>query len=110
MMTNQLKFMGLHHIFHLKIFKGRGNTKELDVYSVEMLMCEIFSGHPPFDDWTHDSDSILKMYERLRSLLISPGIPKGYAEIMEKCWNSDPIKRSTIRELPNFAKERLLKV
>ena len=28
------------------------NTKETDIYSVGMLMWEIFAGHPPFDDIT----------------------------------------------------------
>ena len=29
------------------------NTKESDIYSVGMLMWEIFAGHPPFDDRAH---------------------------------------------------------
>src|SRR5947208_4744654 len=30
------------------------NTKESDVYSIGMLMWEIFAGHPPFDDRAHN--------------------------------------------------------
>ena len=29
------------------------NAKETDIYSVGMLMWEIFAGHPPFDDRAH---------------------------------------------------------
>ena len=41
------------------------NTKETDVYSVGMLMWEIFAGHPPFDDRAHGPGLILKICEGL---------------------------------------------
>ena len=33
--------------------RNKKNTKESDVYSIGMLMWEIFSGHPPFNDQAH---------------------------------------------------------
>ena len=33
--------------------RNKKNTKESDIYSIGMLMWEIFSGHPPFNDQAH---------------------------------------------------------
>ncbi len=37
-----------------EILRGNKNTKETDVYSIGMLMWEIFSGCSPFNDRAHD--------------------------------------------------------
>ena len=37
-----------------EVLRGKENTKESDIYSVGMLMWEIFAGHPPFDDIAHN--------------------------------------------------------
>src|SRR5437764_600887 len=39
------------------------NTKESDVYSVSMLMWEIFAGYPPFDDRAHNHRLIFDICE-----------------------------------------------
>src|SRR6266511_928033 len=70
-------------------------TKESDVYSIGMIMWEIFAGHPPFDDRAHDYHLILQIGEGLR-LPILPGMPDDYAQMMQKCWDVDPSKRPTI--------------
>src|SRR5688572_3805396 len=78
------------------------NTKETDVYSVGMLMWEIFAGHPPFDDRAHNHRLIFDICEGLRPPIL-PGMPDDYVQIMQRCWDVDPSKRSTSRELANFA-------
>src|SRR5207247_3729372 len=85
------------------------NTKESDVYSVGMLMWEIFAGHPPFDDRAHRPGLILKICEGLRPPIL-PNIPEDYAQMMQKCWDVDPLKRPTIGELLGFAHEKLREV
>src|SRR2546423_8490476 len=32
------------------LFENEENTKESDIYSIGMLMWELFAGHPPFND------------------------------------------------------------
>ena len=76
-------------------------TKETDVYSVGMLMWEIFSGYPPFDDRAHDYHLIFDICEGLRPTIL-PEMPQDYVEMMQKCWNADPSKRPTISDLLNF--------
>ena len=61
---------------------NKKNTKETDVYSVGMLMWEIFSGHPPFDDKAHNYRLIFDICEGLRPPILSE-IPVDYAEMMQ---------------------------
>src|SRR6266511_3344906 len=82
------------------------NTKESDVYSIGMLMWEIFAGHPPFDDRAHDADLIFRILEGLRPQIL-PNIPDDYAQMMQKCWDTDPSKRPTILEIWRFADDKL---
>ena len=44
------KIYGITPYIAPEILCGNKNTKESDVYSIGMLMWEIFSGCPPFDD------------------------------------------------------------
>src|SRR5437763_11713653 len=78
--------------------RNKKNTKESDVYSIGMLMWEIFSGHPPFDDRPHDHHLILEICKGLRPPIL-PNMPKEYAEMMRKCLDVDPSKRPIIGEL-----------
>jgi len=82
--------------------KKSKNTKESDVYSIGMLMWEIFSGCPPFDDRAHDCHLILEICKGLRPPILS-NMPKKYVEMMKKCWDANPSKRPTIGKLLNFA-------
>ena len=45
-----------------EVLRGKKNTKESDVYSVGMLMWEIFAGHPPFDDRAHNHRLIFDIW------------------------------------------------
>ena len=74
-----------------------------------MLMWEIFSGHPPFDDRAHDHNLICEICEGLRPPTLSK-MPIDYVEMMQKCWDTDPSKRPTIRELLDFSLNMLKKI
>jgi len=95
---------------HLKFFKEEEkNTKESDVYSIGMLMWEIFAGHPPFDDRDHGCHLIFDISKGLRPQIL-PSMPDDYAQMMQKCWDTDPSKRPTIRELFIFANNKLKEI
>ena len=100
------KIYGIIPYIAPEILQGGKNTKQSDVYSVGMLMWEIFAGHPPFDDKAHDADLILKICKGLRPQIL-PEIPDDYAQMMQKCWDEDSTKRPTIREIRKFAKNNL---
>ena len=79
------------------LLQQKQKSKESDVYSVGMLMWEIFAGHPPFDDRAHNYHLILQIGEGLRPPIL-PEMPDDYAQMMQKCWDADPSKRPTIEE------------
>src|SRR5437763_3920007 len=89
------------------LFEEEKNTKESDVYSIGMLMWEIFTGRPPFDDRAHDHHLIFDISEKGLQPPILPEMSDDYAQMMQKCWDMDPSKRPTIRELWDFADNKL---
>src|SRR5437660_10768442 len=85
------KIYGIIPYIAPEVLQGGKNTKESDVYSVGMLMWEIFAGHPPFDDKAHDADLIFRILEGLRPPIL-PNMLDDYAQMMQKCWNANPSK------------------
>ena len=70
-------------------------------------MWEIFAGHPPFDDRAHNHRLIFDICaEGLRPPIL-PEMPDDYAQMMQRCWDVDPSKRPTSRELLDFAENKL---
>src|SRR6266511_4606570 len=100
------KIYGIIPYIAPEIFQGGKNTKQSDVYSIGILMWEIFAGHPPFDDIAHGPGLILKICEGLQPQIL-PSMPDDYAQMMQRCWDIDPSKRPTIPELFIFAHNKL---
>ena len=57
------KIYGIIPYIAPEVLQGSKNTKQSDIYSIGMLMWEIFAGHPPFDDRAHDADLIFRILE-----------------------------------------------
>ncbi|RGB28157.1 hypothetical protein C1646_797482 [Rhizophagus diaphanus] len=56
-----------------------------------MLMWEISSGQPPFIN-KHNYDLAIKIINGMRPK-ITPDTPLEYKELMEQCWDANPMKR-----------------
>ena len=104
------KIYGIISYVAPELLRGKINaksTKETDIYSVGMLMWEIFAGHPPFDDRAHNHHLIFDICaEGLRPPIL-PGMPDDYVKMMQRCWDVDPSKRPTIYELRKLADNKL---
>ena len=48
----------------------------------------------PFWDQNNDIELVVKICKNFRPSIVK-NTPKGYIELMQKCWNSDPNKRPT---------------
>src|SRR5438874_9766561 len=83
------KIYGIIPYIAPEVLQGKKNTKQSDVYSIGMLMWEIFAGRPPFDDRAHGLSLCLKICEGLRPTLLL-NMPDEYAQMMMKCWDADP--------------------
>ncbi|PKC57586.1 kinase-like protein [Rhizophagus irregularis] len=75
-----------------EIFGGKTFSKESDVYSMGMIMWELTTGCKPFANVEHDSDLIYEIIDGKRPE-ITEDTPEDFANLMKKCWNSDPKKR-----------------
>ena len=61
-----------------------------------MIMWELLSGVPPFDDRPHDIQLSLNICRDKRpefSQEIIKNTPECYINLMKECWDSDPLKR-----------------
>src|SRR6185437_7539696 len=79
-------------------------TSESDIYSFSMILWEFTSGVRPFNHKTHDLQLNLSICRGERPEIIK-NIPKCYIQLMEKCWDSDPSNRPTIKMLENKISE-----
>src|SRR5581483_8671862 len=76
-------------------------TPASDIYSFSMIMWEFTSGVTPFTDRKHDLQLSLSICEGERPEIIK-NTPKCFIQLMEKCWDSDPSNRPTIKMLENI--------
>jgi serine/threonine protein kinase len=81
-----------------EIFRGQRYTTASDIYSFGMIMWEVMTGRRPFWDRNHDTDLIIEIVDGLRPPIVT-NAPKGYIELMEECWHSDPKKRPKATEI-----------
>ena len=65
----------------------------------------------PFWDQNRDVGLVIKICDNFRPPIIE-NIPKGYIELMQKCWDSDPNKRpatidifETLKNVEEYEKE-----
>ncbi|POG65992.1 kinase-like domain-containing protein [Rhizophagus irregularis DAOM 181602=DAOM 197198] len=71
-----------------------------DIYSIAMLMWEISSGKPPFNNCEHDYVLAMNIIGGMRPEIVLD-TPLEYKQLMEQCWDADPLKRPDIDRLYN---------
>jgi serine/threonine protein kinase len=81
-----------------EILRGKPYTLASDIYSFSMIMWEFTSGVPPFDDREHGLQLALNICRGERPKIIE-NTPQCYIELMEKCWETDPLKRPNASEI-----------
>ncbi|POG73158.1 kinase-like domain-containing protein [Rhizophagus irregularis DAOM 181602=DAOM 197198] len=70
-------------------------TKSSDIYSFGVLMWEISSGCPPFEDCLTENEKVALICAGKREIPI-PETPKEYEELYIKCWDQEPKQRPII--------------
>ncbi|PKY42633.1 hypothetical protein RhiirA4_456465, partial [Rhizophagus irregularis] len=95
-----------------EVLRCKPYTKQSEVYSLSMIMWELTSGKPPFSNKCHDVSLAFEVLDELKPLRpeIVKGTPEFYANIMERCWSSDPLKRPDASLLPKLFEDMLCKV
>ncbi|KAM4709552.1 mast/stem cell growth factor receptor Kit [Discoglossus pictus] len=96
-----VKWMAPESIFHCVY------TFESDVWSYGILLWEIFSlGSSPYPRVPVDS----KFYKMIKDgyRMMSPDCaPAELYEIMKSCWNADPLKRPTFKQIVQMVEQQL---
>lgn len=96
-----VKWMAPESIFHCVY------TFESDVWSYGILLWEIFSlGSSPYPRIPVDS----KFYKMIKDgyRMLSPECaPAELYDIMKSCWNSDPVKRPTFKQIVQMVDQQL---
>jgi len=76
-----------------------------DVYSFGVLMWQCFSHHDPFDDVDSSDDAGEEIAKRILNGerpdldLLDDDTPKDLVNLMERCWETDPEDRPTLKEV-----------
>src|SRR6266542_1628023 len=78
-----------------------------DIYSFGMIMWELMTGKIPFWDQKDDMELIIKICKGFRPPIVI-NAPKGYVELMQECWNSDPNNRPTANYIRNSIYEKII--
>jgi serine/threonine protein kinase len=95
--TNKDDIYGVLPYIAPEVLRGKPYTPASDIYSFSMIMWEVLSGVPPFDDRTHDLQLSLSICEGERPEIITNS-PECYINLMKKCWDPDPLKRPSALE------------
>ncbi|GET65215.1 kinase-like domain-containing protein [Rhizophagus irregularis DAOM 181602=DAOM 197198] len=87
-----------------EVLRGKSYTSASDIYSFSMIMWELTSGVPPFNNRAHDIQLSLSICKGERPEIIE-NTPQCYIDLMKKCWNEDPSERPSSKEVINIVKK-----
>ncbi|RIA97006.1 kinase-like domain-containing protein [Glomus cerebriforme] len=83
-----------------EILRGKEYTQKSDVYSLGIIINEIISIIPPFNDEPHDHYLALDICRGKRPK-IRDETPEFLKDLIQKCWNAIPENRPTSYEVYN---------
>ncbi|EXX59144.1 kinase-like domain-containing protein [Rhizophagus irregularis DAOM 181602=DAOM 197198] len=84
-----------------EILRGKEYTQASDIYGYGIIAYEICTGFPPYHDIAHDEFLAMKICQGLRPKS-NYKIPQLVFDIINQCWDADPLKRPNAEELFNL--------
>src|SRR5581483_1302930 len=81
-----------------EILRGKKYTQKSDIYSFGIIMNEIISIVPPFNNEPHDEHLALDICRGKRPK-IREETPEKLKELIQKCWDANPENRPTSLEV-----------
>ncbi|XAR59287.1 Non-specific serine/threonine protein kinase [Bertholletia excelsa] len=83
-----------------EVFKNEEYDTKVDVFSFALILQEMIEGHPPFH--VKQESEVAKAYAaKDRPPFSAPAkrYSHGLRELIEECWNENPAKRPTFRQI-----------
>ncbi|POG78636.1 kinase-like domain-containing protein [Rhizophagus irregularis DAOM 181602=DAOM 197198] len=84
-----------------EVLRGKKYTQASDIYGFGIIIYEICTGLPPYHDIAHDEFLAIKICNGLRPKS-NYKIPQLIFNIINQCWDADPLKRPKADELRNL--------
>ncbi|POG81951.1 uncharacterized protein OCT59_009488 [Rhizophagus irregularis] len=81
-----------------EVLRGKEYTQASDIYAFGIIAYEVCTGLPPYHDVAHDEFLALKICQGLRPKSTYK-IPQVFLDIINQCWDADPLKRPKADEL-----------
>ncbi|RIB22030.1 kinase-like domain-containing protein [Gigaspora rosea] len=104
--SNSNGFMEFCHIFIApEVLNKHPYSKESDIYSFSIIMWEILYGNPVPYDPKSELQFQLQVCNGLRRPYIYENTAICYFDLMKKCWNMDPKKLPTLKEIYDIFSE-----
>src|SRR5205085_4233236 len=81
-----------------EVLRGKEYTQASDIYGFGIIAYEICTGFPPYHDIAHDEFLAIRICQGLRPKS-DYKIPQLILNIIQQCWDSNPLKRPQAEEL-----------
>ncbi|EXX62737.1 kinase-like domain-containing protein [Rhizophagus irregularis DAOM 181602=DAOM 197198] len=81
-----------------EVLRGKEYTQAIDIYGYGIIAYEICTGFPPYYNIAHDEFLAIKICHGLRPKC-DYKIPQLIVDIINQCWDTDPLKRPNANEL-----------
>ncbi|PKY55106.1 kinase-like protein [Rhizophagus irregularis] len=81
-----------------EVLRGKEYTQKSDIYGIGIIAYEVCTGFPPYYDIAHDDFLAMKICNGLRPKS-NYKIPQLIFDIINQCWDADPLKRPNADEL-----------
>ena len=81
-----------------EVLRGKEYTQASDVYGFGIIAHELCTGLPPYHDIAHDEFLAIRICQGLRPKS-NYKIPQLILDIIQQCWDADPLKRPKAEKL-----------
>ncbi|GBC20839.1 kinase-like domain-containing protein [Rhizophagus irregularis DAOM 181602=DAOM 197198] len=99
--NNNKKIYGVLPYVAPEVLRGKEYTQQSDIYGFGIIAYKICTGLPPYYYIAHDEFLAMKICKGLRPKS-NYKIPQLIFDIINQCWDADPLKRPNAGELNNL--------
>ncbi|GBC04866.1 hypothetical protein RclHR1_05900013 [Rhizophagus clarus] len=93
------KIFGVLPFVAPEVLCGEDYNPSADIYSFGIIMNEMATGIPPFNDVPHDHALVLKIISGIRPKIRKDLTPQLIIDLIDQCWDEVPDKRPTAEVL-----------